>query len=83
MFVDYSEAMIKHRSFCKINSLVPLYYYTTQEDGKQALEKGLSMSTQNQGESGVYFSLHGPTFFQVDVVINPTVFDLMLKLLLC
>jgi hypothetical protein len=43
-----------------VNRLVPLYHYTQPSLVKLMLTGGLRMSTQGQGDGGVYFSTLGP-----------------------
>jgi len=53
------------RSICTANGWVPLYHYTIPALGQLILDSGLRMSTQGQGDGGVYLSLLGPASFQV------------------
>mmetsp|Transcript_69014 Transcript_69014/g.138791 ORF Transcript_69014/g.138791 Transcript_69014/m.138791 type:complete len:817 (+) Transcript_69014:1754-4204(+) len=48
------------RQECKLQGLVPLYHYTVPFIGPMILEGGFRMSTQGQGDGGVYFSTVGP-----------------------
>jgi hypothetical protein len=53
------------RSICAANGWVPLYHYTMPALGELILNSGLRMSTQGQGDGGVYLSLLGTASFQV------------------
>eukprot|EP00615_Pteridomonas_danica_P015489 CAMPEP_0114392792 /NCGR_PEP_ID=MMETSP0102-20121206/11051_1 /TAXON_ID=38822 ORGANISM="Pteridomonas danica, Strain PT" /NCGR_SAMPLE_ID=MMETSP0102 /ASSEMBLY_ACC=CAM_ASM_000212 /LENGTH=89 /DNA_ID=CAMNT_0001552123 /DNA_START=380 /DNA_END=646 /DNA_ORIENTATION=- len=43
--------------------LVPLYHYTSLEAAKLIIKTGFRMSTQGQGDGGVYFSTKGPASY--------------------
>ena len=58
------------RNFCTTNGWVPLYHYTMPALGQLILDSGLRMSTQGQGDGGVYFSLLGPASFQVEILVS-------------
>jgi hypothetical protein len=53
------------RSICAANGWVTLFHYTQPALGELILKSGLRMSTQGQGDGGVYLSLLGPASFQV------------------
>ena len=57
--------MSECRSICAANGWVPLYHYTMPALGELILNSGLRMSTQGQGDGGVYLSLLGPASFKV------------------
>ena len=53
---DFLGAMEKIRSKCDEMGWVPLYHYTMPAVAPFILEGGFRMSTQGQGDGGVYFS---------------------------
>jgi hypothetical protein len=53
---DFLGAMEKIRSKCDEMGWVPLYHYTVPAVAPFILEGGFRMSTQGQGDGGVYFS---------------------------
>ena len=53
---DFLGAMEKIRSKCEAMGWVPLYHYTVPAVAPFILEGGFRMSTQGQGDGGVYFS---------------------------
>jgi len=50
---------------CADNGLVPLFHYTDPGVVPYILESGLRMSTQGQGDGGVYFSTRSPASYDV------------------
>ncbi len=64
-YLKFCEEMSACRSICTANGWVPLYHYTMPALGELILNSGLRMSTQGQGDGGVYLSLLGPASFQV------------------
>jgi len=52
--------MARVRLRCSAKGLVPLFHYTSPEAGALILTRGLRMSTQGQGDGGVYLSTRGP-----------------------
>jgi len=61
--LDYTIAMNKIRKQCNEERLVPLYHYTSQAVSKLIFDYGFRMSTQGQGDGGVYFSTLGPASY--------------------
>jgi len=57
---EYVEKLGEIRRECQRRGLVPLYHYTAPFVGPLVLEGGFRMSTQGQGDGGVYFSTVGP-----------------------
>ena len=62
------------RSICEANGWATLYHYTQPTLGELILKSGLRMSTQGQGDGGVYLSLLGPASFHVRLVVTPLSF---------
>jgi hypothetical protein len=56
----YIEKMKALRAHCASINKVPLYHYTMPTIVPSILRGGLRMSTQGQGDGGVYFSTLGP-----------------------
>jgi hypothetical protein len=59
----YLETLNSIREFCLKNGLVPLYHYTAPSVAGLILKSGLRMSTQGQGDGGVYVSTLGPASY--------------------
>jgi hypothetical protein len=57
---EYLDRMKLVREKAHKNNLVPLFHYTSLSVLPLILEGGLRMSTQGQGDGGVYFSLKSP-----------------------
>eukprot|EP00615_Pteridomonas_danica_P004276 CAMPEP_0114373462 /NCGR_PEP_ID=MMETSP0101-20121206/34884_1 /TAXON_ID=38822 ORGANISM="Pteridomonas danica, Strain PT" /NCGR_SAMPLE_ID=MMETSP0101 /ASSEMBLY_ACC=CAM_ASM_000211 /LENGTH=839 /DNA_ID=CAMNT_0001526715 /DNA_START=811 /DNA_END=3326 /DNA_ORIENTATION=+ len=68
-FVEYYKYMSDIRAK-KSPSTLLLYHYTNPKIADLILESGLRMSTQGQGDGGVYFSLLGPASYGFGVDIN-------------
>lgn len=68
----YLSRMAEIRLKAKSLSVAPLYHYTSMAVAPMIMKGGLRMSTQGQGDGGVYFSTKGPC---------KTVFTLLLVLL--
>ena len=51
------------RLVCKKHGLVPLYHYTAPPLVSMILKDGFRVSTQGQGDGGVYFSALGPASY--------------------
>ena len=64
-YLDFCAEMSACRSICAANGWATLYHYTQLALGELILNSGLRMSTQGQGDGGVYLSLLGPASFQV------------------
>ena len=63
--MDFCAEMSACRSTCAANGWATLYHYTQPALGELILKSGLRMSTQGQGDGGVYLSLLGPASFKV------------------
>eukprot|EP00615_Pteridomonas_danica_P019132 CAMPEP_0114393062 /NCGR_PEP_ID=MMETSP0102-20121206/11246_1 /TAXON_ID=38822 ORGANISM="Pteridomonas danica, Strain PT" /NCGR_SAMPLE_ID=MMETSP0102 /ASSEMBLY_ACC=CAM_ASM_000212 /LENGTH=157 /DNA_ID=CAMNT_0001552513 /DNA_START=1859 /DNA_END=2328 /DNA_ORIENTATION=+ len=59
----YVKSMAMIRQVAKQNKLVPLYHYTSPQVASLILKGGLRMSTQGQGDGGVYVSTQGPASY--------------------
>jgi hypothetical protein len=59
----FVKAMVKIRQKSFENKLVPLYHYTNPFVANLILQSGLRMSTQGQGDGGVYVSTQGPASY--------------------
>ena len=53
------------RSKCEKMGWVPLYHYTMPAVARFILKGGFRMSTQGQGDGGVYFSTLGPASYDL------------------
>lgn len=62
---DYVEQLDKARLACSTVGLVPLYHYTQLDIADSILANGLRMSTQGQGDGGVYLSTLGPCSYGI------------------
>mmetsp|Transcript_44214 Transcript_44214/g.56632 ORF Transcript_44214/g.56632 Transcript_44214/m.56632 type:complete len:376 (+) Transcript_44214:2-1129(+) len=62
---QYLNRMDKIRHYCNHKKLVPLYHYTSLGIAPLILKNGLKMSTQGQGDGGVYFSTLGPASYGI------------------
>mmetsp|Transcript_35434 Transcript_35434/g.45697 ORF Transcript_35434/g.45697 Transcript_35434/m.45697 type:complete len:230 (+) Transcript_35434:946-1635(+) len=51
------------RSHCEHLGLVPLYHFTSYQVAPLIINSGFKMSTQGQGDGGVYFSTLGPASY--------------------
>eukprot|EP00615_Pteridomonas_danica_P004514 CAMPEP_0114333740 /NCGR_PEP_ID=MMETSP0101-20121206/3941_1 /TAXON_ID=38822 ORGANISM="Pteridomonas danica, Strain PT" /NCGR_SAMPLE_ID=MMETSP0101 /ASSEMBLY_ACC=CAM_ASM_000211 /LENGTH=456 /DNA_ID=CAMNT_0001464829 /DNA_START=1515 /DNA_END=2885 /DNA_ORIENTATION=- len=60
---EYLNTMTLLRDFCFQQNLIPLYHYTSIEIVPLILNGGLRMSSQGQGDGGVYFSTLGPASY--------------------
>eukprot|EP00615_Pteridomonas_danica_P010327 CAMPEP_0114337352 /NCGR_PEP_ID=MMETSP0101-20121206/6308_1 /TAXON_ID=38822 ORGANISM="Pteridomonas danica, Strain PT" /NCGR_SAMPLE_ID=MMETSP0101 /ASSEMBLY_ACC=CAM_ASM_000211 /LENGTH=623 /DNA_ID=CAMNT_0001469563 /DNA_START=199 /DNA_END=2070 /DNA_ORIENTATION=+ len=60
---QYVNAMKRIRKICEDNKWVILYHYTQSAFGSMIAKTGFRMSTQGQGDGGVYFSTKGPTSY--------------------
>jgi len=59
----YVKVMESIRHSASEQRLVPLYHYTSPEAARLILKGGLRMSTQGQGDGGVYVSTQGPASY--------------------
>jgi hypothetical protein len=57
---EYCQQMANIRTVCTVNGWAPLYHYTQPMFGNMIAKTGFRMSTQGQGDGGVYFSTKGP-----------------------
>lgn len=55
--------MSRLRAICRAAGLEPVYHYTKVELAHSILTTGFRMSTQGQGDGGVYFSVRGPSAY--------------------
>jgi hypothetical protein len=60
---DYINRMKRIRQRAFERKLVPLYHYTAPKVASMILQSGLRMSTQGQGDGGVYVSTQGPASY--------------------
>ena len=60
---DYLDQMAKVREACKAEGTVPLYHFTMPVIAPFIQRDGFRMSTQGQGDGGVYFSTLGPASY--------------------
>ena len=60
---EFLEAMASIRRKCAKHGFVPLYHYTVPAIRDLILQGGFRMSTQGQGDGGVYFSTMGPASY--------------------
>jgi hypothetical protein len=63
--LDYLEGMRNARRKAASKGLVPLYHYTQACVIPLIRQQGLRMSTQGQGDGGVYFSTKGPASYKL------------------
>jgi len=61
--LEYTEIMNEIRIDCIKDETVPLYHYTNAAAAPFIFERGFRMSTQGQGDGGVYFSTLGPASY--------------------
>ena len=59
----FARSMADIRARCDANGWVAVYHYTAPFLGPLIAETGFRMSTQGQGDGGVYFSLQGPVAY--------------------
>jgi hypothetical protein len=75
-FKAYYEMMsvIRRKESMYSTSTLLLYHYTSPSVASLILKGGLRMSTQGQGDGGVYFSLKGPASYGygLDAITRPT-----------
>eukprot|EP00615_Pteridomonas_danica_P002082 CAMPEP_0114340324 /NCGR_PEP_ID=MMETSP0101-20121206/8303_1 /TAXON_ID=38822 ORGANISM="Pteridomonas danica, Strain PT" /NCGR_SAMPLE_ID=MMETSP0101 /ASSEMBLY_ACC=CAM_ASM_000211 /LENGTH=111 /DNA_ID=CAMNT_0001473553 /DNA_START=466 /DNA_END=797 /DNA_ORIENTATION=- len=53
------------RGICSINGWAPVYHFTQPHFGHMIAKTGFRMSTQGQGDGGVYFSTKGPCCYEL------------------
>jgi hypothetical protein len=61
--MKFTSEMTKIRSLAAKSNLIPLYHYTSPSVAPLILSGGLRMSTQGQGDGGVYVSTQGPALY--------------------
>ena len=66
---EFVESMKRIRQTCSDNGWVPLYHYTSPAVGNLIRNGGFRMSTQGQGDGGVYFSTLGPASYNLGSVL--------------
>jgi hypothetical protein len=59
----FCHKMAHIRKVCEQHNLIPLYHYTDPKFAPLILRSGLRMSTQGQGDGGVYVSTLGPASY--------------------
>eukprot|EP00615_Pteridomonas_danica_P002247 CAMPEP_0114355496 /NCGR_PEP_ID=MMETSP0101-20121206/20260_1 /TAXON_ID=38822 ORGANISM="Pteridomonas danica, Strain PT" /NCGR_SAMPLE_ID=MMETSP0101 /ASSEMBLY_ACC=CAM_ASM_000211 /LENGTH=501 /DNA_ID=CAMNT_0001497467 /DNA_START=467 /DNA_END=1972 /DNA_ORIENTATION=+ len=62
---DYLNKMKLVHKKANNNNLIPLYHYTSRSILHLIIKGGLRMSSQGQGDGGVYFSLKGPLSYNL------------------
>jgi hypothetical protein len=62
---EFLGSMAKIRSKCEEMGWFPLYHYTVPAVAPFILKGGFRMSTQGQGDGGVYFSTLGPASYDL------------------
>jgi hypothetical protein len=62
---EFTNAMSMVRAEAKKSNLIPLYHYTSPSVAPLILKGGLRMSTQGQGDGGVYVSTQGPASYDI------------------
>jgi hypothetical protein len=63
--LDYINSMnVARRKAAQLN-LVPLYHFTNPNVVSLIMKDGVRMSTQGQGDGGVYFSTQGPASYNI------------------
>ncbi len=53
------------RQWAEERGVVPLFHYTATSVVDLMIKNGLRMSTQGQGDGGVYFSVLGPASYKI------------------
>ena len=51
------------RSFCRDLGLIPIFHFTNVDIAPLILSQGLMLSTQGQGDGGIYFSTLSPASY--------------------
>jgi hypothetical protein len=62
---EYCLRMTDIRQACQQVGLVPLYHFTMNSIAPLIIKRGFRMSTQGQGDGGVYFSTLGPASYDL------------------
>jgi hypothetical protein len=63
--LQFTNHMKRLRAVCKVNGLELVYLYTQVQIFPLILKTGFRMSTQGQGDGGVYFSTLGPAAYKL------------------
>jgi hypothetical protein len=63
--LEYVSIMENLRIECDLEGTIPLYHYTTVEVADLIIQSGFRMSTQGQGDGGVYLSTQGPSSYNL------------------
>jgi hypothetical protein len=63
--MEFADQMEEIRNQCAEEGTVPLYHYTSESVAPFIFEGGFRMSTQGQGDGGVYFSTLGPSSYEL------------------
>ena len=73
----FVRSMADIRARCDANGWVVVYHYTAPFLGSLIAETGFRMSTQGQGDGGVYFSMQGPAAYglgspryEANIIVN-------------
>ena len=61
--LSFTNAMAEIRARCDASGLAVVYHYTMPFLAPTIAETGFRMSTQGQGDGGVYFSVQGPATY--------------------
>ena len=69
---EYVQIMADVRQECAAEGLVPLYHYTMHAIGPMIARGGFRMSTQGQGDGGVYFSTLSPASYEAGTALYET-----------
>jgi hypothetical protein len=62
---EYTDIMECVRQECESEGTVPLYHYTIMAVADLIMHGGFRMSTQGQGDGGMYFSTLGPSSYEL------------------
>lgn len=63
--LEFINAMATIRNTASKHDWVPLYHYTNPMLASSIAKTGFRMSTQGQGDGGVYFSMQGPSLYDL------------------
>jgi hypothetical protein len=63
--LDYCGDMTTIRAACQEKGWYPMFHYTTPSLGESIYKTGFRMSTQGQGDGGVYFSTLSPATYDI------------------
>jgi hypothetical protein len=65
---DFHQEMTQVRGRCRALGLTPMYHFTSPASAAFIMQDGFRMSTQGQGDGGVYFSILGPGCYDIGSV---------------